>query len=38
MFIQYKEGHDIRNILYVQGMTENEKKQEIHWRKLLLWI
>lgn len=28
MFIQYKEGHDIRNILYVQGMTENEKNKK----------
>lgn len=25
MFIQYKGKHDIRNILHVQDMTENEK-------------
>lgn len=28
MFIQYKEDHDIRNILYVQGMTEDEKNKK----------
>lgn len=28
MFIQYKEDHDIRNILYIQGMTEDEKNKK----------